>query len=257
MNVRIGCSGFPVGRERYFRRFSAAEIRSTLTQIPRRATAERWRDDFPDDAEISLVVWQGVTHPCTNGNVERLRPKPDRSRMLRYGHFRDTVEVRNAWARFEEVADVVEPKFLVFKTPGTFYPGADHLRDMYRFFKGLRRRRAVWVWERQGGGWEDRLVRKVCADLGLNPCVDPMKEMPLCGGLNYFRLGGARGPRDRAFSDGDLKELAGRCGQKPSYVFFETKSMWRDARRFQAVTDPEAYRLAEHRPVRASARRGF
>jgi uncharacterized protein YecE (DUF72 family) len=175
--------------------------------------------------------------------------------MLRYGHFRTTSEVRDAWARFEEIVDVVEPKFLVFKTPGTFYPGADHLRDMYKFFKGLRRRRAVWVWEPQGGGWEDRLKQKVCMDLGLVHCVDPLKEKPLCGNVNYFRLGGSRGPRDQMFTDGDLKDIAYRCAEKPSYVFFETKAMWKDAQRLQAITDPVAHRLATHRPIGRAIRR--
>ena len=166
MNIRIGCSGFPVSQARYFTRFETVEISSTFRQLPRKTTLERWRKEFPEGAQIALTVWQAVTHPCTHAAIARMRPRIDPARMLRYGHFRDTSQVREAWGRFEEVLDVIKPKFLVFQTPSTFYPNADHLRDMYRFFKALPRRSAVRVWEPQGK-WEDRLVKKVCGDLGL------------------------------------------------------------------------------------------
>ena len=43
---------------------------------------------------------------------------------------------------------------------------ADRLRDMYRFFKALPRGRARLVWQ-PAASWEDKLVGRVCADLGL------------------------------------------------------------------------------------------
>ncbi len=39
----------------------------------------------------------------------------------------------------QEIARALKARFVVFQTPASFYPNSDHLRDMYRFFKPMRR----------------------------------------------------------------------------------------------------------------------
>lgn len=252
MKIHIGCSGFPVSQARYFTRFETIEIASTFSQLPRKSTLEKWRREFPSSAQIALTVWQAITHPGTHAAIARMRPKIDPARMLRYGHFRDTPEVREALRRFEEVIDILKPKFLVFRTPSTFYPNADHLRDMYRFFKSLPRRGATRIWEPQGGAWDDRLLKKVCEDLGLVHGVNPLERASLSGGVHYYRLSGlSRYDRNYRYSETELAEVLDRCSGKPSYVFFENRSMWRDAQRLMALSDPIGTRLANlrQRPI--------
>ncbi len=247
--ITVGCSGFPVARARYFKRFTAVEISSTFQKLPRRSTLERWRRDIPAETLISVCAWQPLTHPCTNTSFPILRPALSRARMLHYGPFLATPEVRKAWARFEEVLEVLCPRFILFRTPVTFHPSADHLRDMYRFFKGMRRRRALPVWMPSGSAWNDRLVRRVCKDLNLCHGVDPLREAGLGGGVHYYRLAGRdRYDRNHRYSDGELHDILARCDGKPAYVFFDTFGAWRDAQRFHALADPVAARLASVRP---------
>jgi len=236
--IHIGCSGFPVAQAKYFRRFSAVEIASTFQRLPRRSTLERWRRELPADAVISVCAWQPLTHPCTNASLPRIRPALSRRRMLRYGHFHAAPEVREAWLRFDEVLEVLRPRFILFRTPATFHPGADHLRDMYRFFKDMRRREAAPVWMPAGAAWNERLVGKVCGDLGLLHGVDPLRGRSVLDGMRYFRLAGReRFDRGCRYTDEELAQVAARCAGKPTFVFFDTNAMWRDAQRLQALVD--------------------
>lgn len=252
MKVHVGCSGFPVARTRYFERFRIVEIASTYSQLPRLSTLERWKRDIPQDTILSVCAWQTITHPCTHSNYGQLRPKPEKRRMLHYGHFRDTFEVRESWKLFEETLRVLEPAFIFFRTPATFYPNADHLRDMYRFFKTLRRGKSVCVWQPLGGSWDARMIRKVCMDLGLVHGVDPLKEESVCGATHYYRLSGrTRYDRDCRYTDEEMNKVLARCTGKSSYVFFDTHGMWRDAQHFEDLSDPIGARLrqaARNRP---------
>jgi len=206
-----------------------------------------------------LKAWQVFTHAATSPSYRRLRPRFPERALSRLGYFRDTPELREAWSLFEPVYEALEPSFLLFQTPATFHPSADHLRDMYRFFKRPRRGRAVWAWEPRGASWDDELVRRVCRDLRLTHAVDPLARAPVTGGARYFRLHGRiEGRRidyGHAYSDAELRELAARCeGKEPAFVFFNNRDMWKDALRFRALADPLAAALRP-RPARIARER--
>ncbi|MFH1725480.1 MAG: DUF72 domain-containing protein [Elusimicrobiota bacterium] len=258
--VKVGCCGFPVARSSYFPRLAAVEVVSTATRLPRLETARRWRTEAPEGFEFVLRAWRRITHPPTSSAYRRPAPDARARSGLRCGHFRATDEVGEAWHAFEDVAAVLRPHLIVFDTPSSFYPNADHFRDMYRFFKGIRRGGAALVWAPQGRGWERPMVRKVCADLGLIHGVEPLIGSG-CGregasdpsaasgarrgrGPRYIRARGRRVGRhlDRGLSFGEeeLRELAARCDEGPAYVFFENNAMWRDAQRFRKMVSQGA-----------------
>ena len=92
------------------------------------------------------------------------------------------------WDSTRSIAQLINARFVVFQTPSTFYPDANHLRDMYRFFKGIRRDKLSLVWQ-PAGHWETRMVKKVCADLNLVRAVNPLEEaeVPLHAGRDHAR----------------------------------------------------------------------
>jgi uncharacterized protein YecE (DUF72 family) len=152
------------------------------------------------------------------------------------------------------LAEALGARFILFQTPASFYPNADHLRDMYRFFKGIRRQgRAALVWEPRGT-WDESLVTKVCGDLGLLRGADPEGPRVRAGAVAYYRLHGRlEGGRVRygnGYSDAELRALLELCGAGPAYVYFNTSTMWKDAGRFLALCRPEEAALE-----RASRRR--
>lgn len=253
MKILIGCCGFPAARKAYFERFPLVEVNSTFTQLPQHKTTERWAQEAPPGFIWSVKAWQAITHPHTSPAFQRLRPRWDSRKSIQLGHFRDNNEVREAWERFTDAIEPIKPRFILFQTPSSFHPSADHLRDMYRFFKRVRRSGAVFVWEPRGAGWADRLITKVCRDLSLQHAVDPFVRKSLAGNVHYYRMHGrVRGrsiERGHGYGDDELKGLVALCEGKPAFVFFSNHSMWKDAWRCKDLLDPIPGQLA-----RAAAR---
>lgn len=237
--IKVGCCDYPVSRTSYYGRFSTVEVDSTFYALPRLTTLQRWRSEAPEGFDFSVKVWQLVTHLSSSPTYLKLRPPGDARRLARCGHFRPTDETAEAWERFYGAARILKPRFLLFQTPASFYPNPDHLRDMYRFFKRIPRETSL-VWEPRGGEWEPESVRRICKDLGLLRCVDPVHGEPDPLGVRYFRLhGGRRGRRPllatNAFTDDELRAALARCGRGPCYVYFSNPEMWEDARRFERL----------------------
>lgn len=231
---KAGCGGFPVSRPRYFTELEAVEITSSSYNPPKLATAQKWREEAPAGFEYSLCAWQLITHPATHIAFDKLsREIPERRRAF-CGHFKDTPEVSEAWEATRAVAGVLRARFVVFATPSTFYPDANHLKDMYRFFKAINRGGLALVWQPEGE-WTPRMVEKICADLGLIHGVDPLKGPSVRGGVYYYRLPGLRQGRGvlraHRYSDAELRQVLELAQDKPGYAFFSNLSAWQDAKR--------------------------
>src|SRR5579884_1684782 len=95
--VRVGCCGFPVGRERYARVFRLVEVQQTFYQVPARALLQRWREQLPPPFEFTLKAWQLITHDATSPTYRRLREPLSRKALRQCGSFRPTDEVHGAW----------------------------------------------------------------------------------------------------------------------------------------------------------------
>jgi len=246
--VRVGCCGWPVGHEAYRKRFGIVEVDSTFYNLPRLATAARWRDEAPADFEFSVKAWQLITHPSSSPTYRKLTEDISEKSLARCGGFRDSPEVASAWERTLAVARALRARFILFQTPESFYPGANHLRDMYRFFKKAQRPAACLVWEPRGDGWKKPLLERVCKDLGLTHAVDPLAGEPAWGSVHYFRLHGRREGRRivyrHEYSDQELSLVLRFCEGRPSYVYFNNVSMWTDSSRFLDLSrDPRVRHL--------------
>jgi len=245
--IRVGCCGWPVSQSRYQEILSCVEIASSFEQPPQLATAKRWRETAPEEFAFSIRAPRLITHTAASPTYERRPARLGSRALLRCGHFKPTDEVAQAWEQMASVVRVLQAKFVVFQTPASFYANADHLRDLYRFFKTVRREGARFVWEPRGESWRPEMIRRVCRDLELIHAVDPMVAEPQAGAALYFRLHGrhAGGKIDFAhgYTDAELRHLIERCGGRSAYVFFNNAPMWQDARRFEALVHPEAARL--------------
>lgn len=54
MNLRIGCCGFPVGRQQYYEKFKVVELQKSFYQPPKIETAIKWRESAPSDLKRLL-----------------------------------------------------------------------------------------------------------------------------------------------------------------------------------------------------------
>ncbi len=228
--LRLGCAGFPVGRDRYWRSFSFVEAR-TGEVMPREATLAEWRSGAPAEAEFSIQAFRLITHGREDRGFPPAGKKMTPARQLQCGGFRESLEVHEAWMSTKTAAELLGAKTIVFDTPAAFQPGPDRLRDLYRFFKALARGRFTCVWHPRGKSW-DRLADKVCAELGLVRAFDPVMERPPeRGAFRYLR---PMGPRSGGMSAENLAVIRKASEGKPSYLVLSHRDAFRDAERMAA-----------------------
>lgn len=230
MEVKVGCCGFAGSQQQYFRLFNLIEIQSTFYQLPRLQTVEKWRALAPSGFEFTMKAWQLITHEPTSPTYRRLTRKLKPAEFERYGRFRPTEEVFEAWDQTAALARALGATVVVFQCPASFRPTEENVANMRKFFRRINRGRFRFAWEPRGP-WPAELIRQLCEESGLIHCVDPFRNAPLCGPSQYFRLHGITGYSYR-YTDADLHKLEEWVREKPSYVLFNNQAMQEDAARF-------------------------
>lgn len=232
--IRIGCCGFCKARRVYFERFGLVEIQQTFYKLPKVTTAQRWREEAPAGFTFTLKAWQLITHAPSSPTYRKAGlsiPEADRER---YGSFRPTDEVRDAWARTLEIARALDARVVVFQCPARFTPTEEHIDNLRTFFSEVNRNGLLFAWEPRGE-WPNEVVRKLCRELDLIHCVDPFQRLPMHGVPAYFRLHGRSGYRYR-YTDDDLLQLKAWCEQHPEvYCLFNNVYMWESASKFRKL----------------------
>jgi len=230
LRVKVGCCGFPGGREKYFRQFKLVEVQQTFYKMPRLETALRWREEAPADFEFTLKAWQLITHPPTSPTYRKAGLKVLPGAEERYGFFRPSQEVLKAWEETQKFARALEAKVIVFQCPASFRETPENIANMRRFFASVRDSGFIFAWEPRGE-WNKSVVKDLCSELGLIHCVDPFEGESLHGEPRYFRLHGGPGYRHR-YSEEELVRLKDRLGDGESYVLFNNLNMYQDALAF-------------------------
>jgi uncharacterized protein YecE (DUF72 family) len=248
MDIRIGCCGFPVAREKYFQQFNVVEIQQTFYQPPRYETALKWRATAPPEFEFTLKAWQLITHPPTSPTYRRLKETITNEKKRHYGFFCPTEEVFTAWEETARIARVLATRVIIFQCPSSFTPTDEHLENMYLFFSSIERIGFSFIWEPRGL-WPEDTIKKICEELKLIHCVDPFKNEPVSGVFTYLRLHGKDGYHYR-YTDEELNSLTEKVNKRKhlTYVMFNKSNMFDDARRFRAL-------LPHSREVRSASKK--
>jgi uncharacterized protein YecE (DUF72 family) len=175
-NLSVGCTGFGGHPpRRYFERLTAVELQQTFFNPPRRASLRRLRDQAPAGFAFVVKVWQLVTHEPGTPGYQQL-PKSFKGPLAGAGHFRDVEAVALGWSRSCEAAVALDAKALLFESPTSFTPTAEHRRALTRFFERCARpegRLLVWC---PAGVWSAEEVTRICRDLQLVPTWDPFAD---------------------------------------------------------------------------------
>lgn len=242
--IKVGCCGFVISQQKYFRLFRLIEIQSTFYQLPELKTAEKWRESSPAGFEFTMKAWQLITHEPSSPTYRRLREKISPQKFERYGRFRPTEEVLEAWQRTALFARTLGATLVLFQCPASFRPTEENVANMRDFFGQIPREGLQFAWEPRGK-WPKELIRQLCEELELIHCVDPFKDKPLFGNFQYFRLHGITGYKYH-YTDEDLEQLKKWVAKRPSYLLFNNNWMKEDALRFMELTSPLFY-YAEQR----------
>jgi uncharacterized protein YecE (DUF72 family) len=242
--IKVGCCGFVTSQQKYFRLFRLIEIQSTFYQLPELKTAEKWCESSPAGFEFTMKAWQLITHKPSSPTYGRLREKISPQKFERYGCFRPTEEVLEAWQRTALFARTLAATLVLFQCPASFAPTEKNVANMRDFFGQIPREGLQFAWEPRGK-WPKELIHRLCEELELIHCVDPFKDKPLFGNFQYFRLHGITGYRYH-YTDEDLEQLKKWVAKRPTYLLFNNNWMKEDALRFTELTSPLFY-YAEQR----------
>jgi uncharacterized protein YecE (DUF72 family) len=228
--VKVGCCGFVASQKEYFKLFKLIEIQITFYQLPRLQTAEKWSATVPQDFEFTMKAWQLITHEPSSPTYRRLKGKIEPVKFDRYGGFRATPEVMEAWNRTAMFARTLGASIVLFQCPASFLPTKRNVINMREFFSRIDRADFRFAWEPRGR-WPEELVHGLCEELQLIHCVDPFKGEPQYGDFQYFRLHGITGYAYH-YTDKDLLRLRKWVDKKPTYLLFNNNWMKEDALRF-------------------------
>lgn len=228
--IRVGCCGYPVARKKYFSKFGVVEIQTTFYHPPEPEVAKKWRSEAPKSFEFTVKAWQLITHSPKSLTYTKAKLEIPNEKLTSYGFFKPTPEVFRAWDKTEEIARILGCKIIIFQSPASFLPTQENMRNMMDFFKKVERKDYIFAWEPRGK-WREERVRKVCLDLNLVDCVDPLRRSPVAGEPAYFRLHGKRGCKYK-YSDKELQEIVELANKlKDGYVMFNNTHMFEDGLR--------------------------
>jgi uncharacterized protein YecE (DUF72 family) len=224
--TKIGCCGFPVARDKYFKNFGVVEIQSTFYHPPEDALVQRWRDEAPPEFEYTMKAWQLITHDPSSPTYKKLKMEIPSSIAKNFGSFKPTDEVFAAWERTRGVAEILKARIIVFQCPASFVPSSGNKRNLEAFFSQIKRQGLIMAWEPRGG-WEESDVKAICKDLHLLHVVDPFKASRVHGGRGYFRLHGAGRSRHKyKYTEKDLSRLKTLAAKfAGSYILFNNVHM--------------------------------
>lgn len=233
--IKVGCAGYPVGRDRYWRSLSFVET-DTGKGLPKLETLAAWRADIPAGGEAALQALRTITHgPDDRGFPASARKLPKHRQVL-CGTFRQSLEVHEAWMATKAAAEALGARIVVFETPASFQPGSDRLRDMYRFFKGAARGGLTFVWHPRGSEWGS-LEDKVCAELGLIRAFDPLRQPPPAkGAFLYMR---PLLSRMGILGVDNMATISSAAAGVPAYVALSHRAAFRDAERLKDLLGPK------------------
>lgn len=226
-------------QKKYFRLFGLIEIQSTFYQLPRLHIAEKWRASAPAGFEFTMKAWQLITHEPSSPTYRRLTEKIAPQKFDRYGRFRPTEEVLEAWQRTALFAKTLGASLVLFQCPASFLPTKENVANMRDFFGQIPTEGLQLAWEPRGK-WPEKIIHQLCEELELIHCVDPFKDKPLSGDFQYFRLHGITGYRYH-YKDEDLEQLIKWARKRPSYLLFNNNWMKEDALRLMELTSPIYY----------------
>jgi len=233
--IKIGCTGFPVGRKQYESKFGLVEVNQFFDKFPMGRTIEKWKAEAPKNFEFIVWAPRSVTHLLKSGRNGAHSGFTQRSH--KHGYFQDSAEVRHAFGRACSAAQTLDAKMIFFKLPKSLSAHSDNVGRIQKFFMSAPTSTLHFVWE-PPTNWPLSLVSELSKSLGITPAVNPLGRLGQAkGAIQYFRLGNTTETKAvHSFSSSELKDIKRACTKSLAYVIFNNgPTSFQDAVRFSEL----------------------
>ncbi len=242
MDIHIGCSGFPVGRKRYYEDFGHVEVQITFYQILTDQRLQKWREEAPENFVFNIKAFQGITHP-TFMNTWRRANIP---REGEFGYFKDSDDVRWSWQQTLREARLLNSKFILIQLAKSFRQTQENLKNIYKFFDGLERDNFQIAIELRG--WSETWIKNLCKEFDLIDVVDLNRRDPVwlgCKNVLYVRFHGRYDENGRiyahySYDPFELENMAEKVksfasSASSAWINFNNTDMYRNALMFKEI----------------------
>ncbi len=222
--IKIGCSGYPVGKRKYQSTFSVVEVTKLRDAFSSTNIVQKWRDEAPKEFEFVLCASRIISHPRRqDAEIDIQSFKKTSLKPARVGYFQDSSDVNHAYRLTKDASLLLQSRIVFFEVPTTLYPQTDNIGRLQKFFKQPRQQGITYVWQAPAH-WPEQIIKDLSTSLNLVPATDPfVRPFPWVKTFNYFRLNKPKsGPERRPYFKSDFEALKKACGHKLSYVIFNT-----------------------------------
>jgi len=150
------------------------------------------------------------------------------------GHFERSRWTDEAWEQTDALARKIGAQAVVFQTPVSFKPSADHALRLENFVAQAMRPGLALAWEWAPDSWPRAKAIELCERIGLVPVADPTEEAVPDGEYVYLRVRGGKSGR-KTYKDDDLKKVAMAVRDRIGWVIFSNASATADAERLAGM----------------------
>jgi len=250
-SVLVGVCGFPKSLSTVFSSLDVVEVQQSFYEPLTERRIDSIRRANLHGKEITLKVWQVVTHPSDSPTWKKMRKKPE-GELSNYGYLKPTEENLSALNLSLRQAKELNASAAVLQTPPSMPYNEGHLENIAEFFKHAldlsKKLGLMLVWEPRGAYAQDIQFLRRVSDAGVVICSDFLRRGVLIEGeVLYTRLHGLGGKEVNykyRYSEKDLNALKDIVSKylntaKKIYVLFNNVHMFEDALRFKKILGDE------------------
>jgi len=243
MKIHVGCCGWAISMKKYFEEFSLIELQSTFYKLPQLKTAQKWREEAPENFIFTVKAHQAITHPISSPTWRRSGLKEEEIKKLKdkVGSLKPTKEVFEFFNKTLEICKILNSPICLIQLPASFKENEENLENAEKFFAKIKRNGISIALELRG--WSKEGFERICKKFDLISCVDPFASEPIhfsSKKIAYFRLHGSyeRGKINYKYkyTKNDLLELKEKIKSLPKlneiFVLFNNVWMYDSAKEF-------------------------
>lgn len=243
MEIKVGCCGFPISKNKYFENLNLVEIQQTFYELIDEEDLKKWRKDAPSNFEFTIKAFQGLTHTTKSFTWKRSGLKESEIKKLEkyVGNLKVNKVTLEFWEKMLKYAKILNSKIILLQLPSSFNDSKENIEQTKEFLKNVETKEIKIALELRG--WKLENKRKIFEEFNVIDVVDINIDIPTkVENILYTRLHG-KYEKNRIIYNYEYtqKELLNiknkliKLNAKENYVLFNNSYMFKNALEFLKI----------------------